>query len=111
MRSHISPGVGIENSSAPGLGRGLHGLEEAGLELLFQTVGLAVLGLVAVRRRRLQDVMGRDWALGYLLLLPAIAVLVGLIAYPFLYALFLSVQNKPIRAPGTFACVQHLLTL
>ena len=55
--------------------------------------------------------MGRDWALGYLLLLPAIAVLVGLIAYPFLYAIFLSLQNKPIGAPGTFVGFQNFRTL
>jgi multiple sugar transport system permease protein len=55
--------------------------------------------------------MGRDWILGYLLLLPAIAVLVGLIAYPFLYAIYLSVQNKPIGAPGTFVGFQNFLIL
>ena len=64
-----------------------------------------------VSRRRLRDVMGRDWILGYLLLLPAIAVLVGLIAYPFLYAIYLSLQNKPIGAPGTFVGFQNFLTL
>jgi Glycosyl transferase WecG/TagA/CpsF family len=39
--SQISPGVGIENSPPRGSRRGLHGLEEAGLELLLQAVGLA----------------------------------------------------------------------
>ena len=68
-------------------------------------------GMVTVRRRRLQEVMGRDWALGYLLLLPAIAVLVGLIAYPFLYSIFLSLQNKPIAEPGTFVGFKNYLTL
>src|SRR5262249_22209178 len=62
----------------------------------------AVQGIMALPRHRLRDVLGRDWILGYLLLLPAIAVLVGLIAYPFLYAIYLSLQNKPIGAPGTF---------
>jgi multiple sugar transport system permease protein len=67
--------------------------------------------MIAVSRGRMRDVMGRDWILGYLLLLPAIAVLVGLIAYPFLYAIYLSVQNKPIGAPGTFVGFQNFLTL
>ena len=67
--------------------------------------------MVALSRRQLQDVMGRDWILGYLLLLPAIAVLFGLIAYPFLYAIYLSLQNKPIGAQGTFVGVQNFLTL
>jgi hypothetical protein len=35
----------------------------------------------------------------------------GLIAYPFLYAIYLSLQNKPIGAPGTFVGVQNFLTL
>ena len=62
-------------------------------------------------QRRLRDVLGRDWILGYLLLLPAIAVLLGLIAYPFLYAIYLSLHNKPIGAPGTFVGVQNFVTL
>jgi multiple sugar transport system permease protein len=68
-------------------------------------------GTVAVCARKLQGVMGRDWALGYLLLLPAIAVLVGLIAYPFLYSIYLSLQNKPIGEPGTFVGFKNFLTL
>jgi multiple sugar transport system permease protein len=67
--------------------------------------------MLAVPRHRLRDVMGRDWILGYLLLLPAIVVLVGLIAYPFLYAIYLSLQNKPIGAPGTFVGFQNFLML
>jgi multiple sugar transport system permease protein len=67
--------------------------------------------IVAPHHRRLQDVMGRDWVLGYLLLLPALAVLLGLIAYPFLYAIYLSLQNKPIGAPGTFVGFENFLTL
>jgi len=57
----------------------------------------------------------KSWAgtgsLAYLLLLPAIAVLVGLIAYPFLYSIFLSLQNKPIAEPGTFVGFKNYLTL
>jgi multiple sugar transport system permease protein len=67
--------------------------------------------MVVQPRRRLQNVMGRDWVLGYLLLLPAIAVLAGLIAYPFLYAIYLSLQNKPIGAPGTFVGFENFVRL
>jgi len=68
-------------------------------------------GAVASRPHQLQKVLGRDWVLGYLLLLPAIAVLVGLIAYPFLYSIYLSLQNKPIGEPGTFIGFKNFLTL
>lgn len=68
-------------------------------------------GMPAARGRRAREVMGRDWALGYLLLLPAIAVLVGLIAYPFLYSIYLSLQNKPIGEAGTFIGFKNFFTL
>ena len=49
-------------------------------------------------RSNLKTTLGRDWQLAYLLLLPAAAVMTGLIAYPFAYSIWLSLNN--IRVGG-----------
>ncbi len=53
-------------------------------------------------RNRLQRVLGRDWVGGYLFSLPFFIVLFGLIAYPFLSAIWLSLTNKMIGGEATF---------
>jgi len=53
--------------------------------------------MLATRR-----VLGRDWASAWLFLLPALIVLVGLIAYPFFAAILLSFQNKLVGRPGVW---------
>ncbi len=40
--------------------------------------------------------LGRDWQLGYLFILPLVAVLIVLVAYPFVSGIWLSFQNKTI---------------
>jgi multiple sugar transport system permease protein len=49
---------------------------------------------------RLQRFLLRDRALGYLFLLPAILVIVGLVAYPFASAIVMTFQAKTAGAPG-----------
>lgn len=49
-----------------------------------------------------QRVLGRDWRLAWLFLLPLTVVLVGLIAYPFVSAIVLSLQHKVIGGPATW---------
>jgi ABC-type sugar transport system permease subunit len=45
--------------------------------------------------------LGRDWKLGWVLVLPILAVLLGLLAYPFVLAILLSFTDKMIgRAPN-----------
>jgi len=53
---------------------------------------------VGVRRSSL----GRDWRLGYALTLPAFAVVIGLVAYPLGYAVWLSLQDIKIGGEGRF---------
>ena len=43
-----------------------------------------------------------DSTLGYLFLLPALLVIVGLVAYPFASAIVMTFQNKTAGAPGRF---------
>ena len=49
---------------------------------------------------RIQRFLLLDSTLGYLFLLPALLVIVGLVAYPFASAIVMTFQNKTAGAPG-----------
>ena len=51
---------------------------------------------------RIQRFLLLDSTLGYLFLLPALLVIVGLVAYPFASAIVMTFQNKTAGAPGRF---------
>ncbi len=53
----------------------------------------------------------RESVLGYLFVLPAIAILLIFVAYPFLYGLWLSLTNSRIGAPGHFVGLGNFLAL
>jgi multiple sugar transport system permease protein len=59
--------------------------------------------------KRLQDLLDKERVLGYVLVAPAIILLVGLIAYPFVIAIWLSVTDKVIAqsASGNFVGVDN----
>ena len=57
-----------------------------------------------VRAHRLGN---RDWQLGYLLILPAALVIVGLIAYPFIYSIWMSLQIIHVGGAGKFVWFQN----
>jgi multiple sugar transport system permease protein len=46
--------------------------------------------------------LGRDYALGYALLIPLFIVLFGLLAYPIFTAVSITLQNKIVGMPGKF---------
>jgi multiple sugar transport system permease protein len=66
----------------------------ATLETTTRTVAV-----VAMSRQRL---FGRDWQLGYTLTLPVVAVILGLIAYPLGYSVWLSLEDVKLGGQGTF---------
>jgi multiple sugar transport system permease protein len=53
-------------------------------------------------QRSLRKFLGRDWALAWIFLLPLVVVLLGLIAYPFISAIALSMQRKTVGGPATW---------
>ena len=55
--------------------------------------------------------LGRDWQLGWALVLPILVVLIGLIAYPFGLAIYLSFTNKMIGVPAKFVGLQNYADL
>lgn len=54
-----------------------------------------------------QRVLGRDWKLAWLFLLPLTVVLVVLIAYPFVSAIILSLQHKVVGGPATWVGLRN----
>ncbi|HEY8598918.1 MAG TPA: sugar ABC transporter permease [Thermomicrobiales bacterium] len=53
-------------------------------------------------RARIQRFLGRDFVVAWLFLIPLLAVLIGLIAYPFVSAIVLSFQRKMVGGDATF---------
>lgn len=58
-------------------------------------------------RPTLQRILGRDYRLGYILLLPLILVLFGLLAYPIFTALGITLQDKTVGMPGRFIGLEN----
>src|SRR3954469_17713611 len=56
----------------------------------------------AIPRTRSRRLLGRDWVLGYALIAPVFLVILGLVAYPLGYSVWLSLQDVKVGAPGTF---------
>jgi ABC-type sugar transport system permease subunit len=69
-----------------------------------QTLGRHRLSLV----RRL---LGRDWLLGWLLVLPVLLILLALLLYPFLDAILLSFQERFIGKDGTWVGLRNYADL
>ena len=63
------------------------------------------------RRRRLADLLGPDWRLGYLFVLPMIVLVLALVAYPFCYAVYLSMTRKFVGMPAVFVGLENYIRL
>jgi multiple sugar transport system permease protein len=61
--------------------------------------------------RDLAQVLQREHVLGYLLVLPAVLLLVVLVAYPFIIALWLSLTDAYVGRNGHFIGLRNFLTL
>ena len=61
-----------------------------------------LLRVPALPRRRMSLTLRREARLAYAILAPALLVILGLVAYPFVSAIYLSLQNKMVGAPGRF---------
>jgi multiple sugar transport system permease protein len=67
----------------------------------------------APRRSGLARLLGRDWQIAWLFLLPLLLVLIGLVAYPFVAGIALSLQHKVVGEAATWVGLrnyQELLT-
>ena len=60
---------------------------------------------------QLKRVIGRDFALAYWMIAPAVLVLFGLIAFPFVRAIMLAFYSQPIGGEGRFIGLDNYRTL
>lgn len=68
---------------------------------------------ISSRQRANQRLFGRDWQIAWLFLLPLLIVLIGLVTYPFVTGIILSMQRKVVGEAATwvgFANYRALLT-
>ncbi len=72
------------------------------------TISLRKRAETATTRSSAQRLLGRDWRMAWLFLLPLTVVLVGLIAYPFVAAIVLSLQHKVVERPGDVGRLEQL---
>jgi multiple sugar transport system permease protein len=67
-----------------------------------------------VTRRRILPAL-REWSereevFSLLMILPPMAFLIALVGYPFVYGIWLSLENRPVAQPGTFIGLGNFIT-
>jgi ABC-type sugar transport system permease subunit len=55
--------------------------------------------------------LGADWRLGFLFVLPIVALVLALVAYPFLYAIYLSMTRKYVGLPPIWVGLDNYVKL
>src|SRR5438477_3716516 len=59
----------------------------------------------------LKRVLGPDWRLGFLFVLPIVVLVLALVAYPFCYAIYLSMTRKFVGMPAVFVGFENYVRL
>jgi multiple sugar transport system permease protein len=65
----------------------------------------------AAGRRPMSLTLRREARLAYTILTPTLLVVLGLVAYPFCTAIYMSLQNKMVGAPGRFIGIDNYVEL
>ena len=63
---------------------------------------LARTARVAAGRSALRGFLEREGIFGWLMLAPGVLFLLAFVAYPFVYGIFISLQDRRVASPGTF---------
>src|SRR5580693_7798647 len=71
---------------------------------------LVVATPVARRRVSLAVLLDRESVFSWLMMAPPLAFLAGLVGYPFLYGILLSLQDRPVAHTGTFVGLKNFIT-
>jgi multiple sugar transport system permease protein len=58
-----------------------------------------------------RDFLEQERVLGYVMIIPAVVLLGVLVAYPFLWGVYLSLQDKVVGRPGSYAGLQNFQSL
>jgi multiple sugar transport system permease protein len=59
----------------------------------------------------LKRVLGPDWQMGFLFVLPIVVLVLALVAYPFCYAIYLSMTRKFVGMPAVFVGFENYVRL
>jgi ABC-type sugar transport system permease subunit len=59
----------------------------------------------------LKRVLGGDWQMGFLFVLPIVVLVLALVAYPFVYAVYLSMTRKYVGMPPVFVGMENYIRL
>jgi len=59
----------------------------------------------------LKRVLGGDWQMGFLFVLPIVVLVLALVAYPFTYAVYLSMTRKFVGMPPVFVGMENYVRL
>jgi ABC-type sugar transport system permease subunit len=63
------------------------------------------------RKPRFARVLGSDWKMGFLFILPIVVLVLALVAYPFTYAVYLSMTRKFVGVPPVFVGFENYIRL
>jgi multiple sugar transport system permease protein len=66
---------------------------------------------LTLERRARWSILGRDWKLGYVLVLPAVSILMAFIAVPFLTSILLSFQDIRVGGDAVFVGLRNYASL
>src|SRR5689334_19912252 len=66
---------------------------------------------VAGRPLSMRRILEREGAFSWLMLAPGVLFLLGFVAYPFFYGIFLSLEDRRVASPGTFVGFANFVTL
>jgi ABC-type sugar transport system permease subunit len=59
----------------------------------------------------LKRTLGTDWRMGFLFILPIVVLVLSLVAYPFTYAVYLSMTRKFVGVPPVFVGMENYIRL
>src|SRR4051812_10713706 len=59
----------------------------------------------------LKRVLGPDWRMGFVFILPIVLLVLSLVAYPFSYAIYLSMTRKFVGMPPVFVGLENYVRL
>ncbi len=82
---------------------GTHGADRGVQPALGTRPGAVTLGL--------RRVLGPDWRMGFLFVLPIVILVLSLVAYPFTYAIYLSMTRKFVGMPPVFVGLENYVRL
>ena len=80
-------------------------------DLALAKTGLPLVPPRVTLSKRLQNVLGRDWNVAYVFMLPTVILMGGIIAYPFLRAVYISFTNTLTLQIGPFVGLDNYIGL